>query len=229
MSSAQTREMSDSQTTLHFIRHGHAVPEPDTTLADAEDYDDMGLSRKGAAQAAALVRRLRATTPVEAVYSSPTRRALQTAQPIARAFGCEAALEPRVREIALGAESYGHVPTAERATAMRARLRELAAVALRDGSWDSVPGTEPAHDVLARVRAAIDDIVARHPGAHVAIVSHAGSIESYVASVLGIARPFFYPIYNTSLNTIRVSDGRATVLRLNDIAHLEGAQIPPDR
>ena len=220
--------MADFATTLHLIRHGHAVPEADAALADADDYDNMDLSRKGVAQAAALARRLRATIPVAAVYTSPTRRAFQTANPIATAFGYEPALEPRVREIALGTETYAHVPGHERANAMRARLRELAAVALRDGSWDSVPGTESASDVLARVRAAIDDIVARHRGAHVAIVSHAGSIESYVASVLGIARPFFYPIYNTSLNSVRLTHGRAIVLRLNDTAHLESADDAPN-
>ena len=220
--------MPDSQTTLHLIRHGHAVPESDTALAEADDYDGMGLSRKGVAQAAALARRMRATTPIAAVYTSPTRRALQTADAIARAFGYEPTLETRVREIALGVETYGDMPVERRANAMRARLRELASVALRDGSWQSVPGTEPAFDVLTRVRAAIDDIVARHAGMHVAIVAHAGSIESYLASVLGIERPFFYPIYNTSLNTVRVSGGRATLVRLNDVAHLEPAEMPAD-
>ncbi len=221
--------MQGAATTLHFIRHGHAVPEAGAELTEQDGYDDMGLSTKGAAQAAALARRMRATTPLAAIYTSPTRRARETAEPIARAFGFEAVIEERVREVRLGTETLAHLPAAERASAMGVRLRELAAVALRDGSWASLPGVEPSGDVLARVRAAVDAIVTRHPHAHVAVVSHAGSIESYVGSVLGIARAFFYPIFNTSLNTVRVAGDAATILRLNDTAHLETATAaPPD-
>ena len=213
--------MHEPKTTLHLIRHGHAVPDPDAALDHADDYDEMGLSSKGAAQAAALARRLRATVPLSAVYASPTRRARETAEAIAHAFGLGITYDERIREIALGTETYGHVPAAERANAMRDRLRELAKVALRDGSWASIPGAEAPDAVRARVTAAMAAIVALHPDAHVAVVSHAGSIEAYLADVLGIARPFFYPIFNTSLNSVRVVDGSATVLRLNDTAHLE--------
>jgi hypothetical protein len=39
--------------------------------------------------------------------------------------------------------------------------------------------------------------------------------------MLGVPRDFFYPIGNTSLNSVRFAEGRPLLLRLNDTAHLE--------
>jgi broad specificity phosphatase PhoE len=97
----------------------------------------------------------------------------------------------------------------------------LAKVALTEGSWASIPDVEPGAEVKARMQAAVEDIVARHPRAQVAIVSHAGSINAYLAQLLGVPRDFFFPIGNASLNSVRVDGERTLLLRLNDIAHLE--------
>jgi probable phosphoglycerate mutase len=208
-------------TTLHFIRHGDAVPEHGKTFDSSSGYDVLGLSTKGRAQAQALAERLVATIEFGAIYSSPTLRAKETAEALARATGLEVRLDPRVREIYLGDESVAHIAPQEQARFIRERLENLAKIALRDGSWATVPGVEPGVEVRARMRSAVDDIVAAHPGEHVAIVSHAGSINAYLAAQLGIPRDFFFPIGNTSLNSVRVTGERVALLRLNDTAHLE--------
>jgi broad specificity phosphatase PhoE len=210
-----------AKTTLHLIRHGDAIPEPGKVFDPETGYDVLGLSVKGRAQAEALAERLRATTQLGAVYASPTLRAKETALAIARATGLEVRFDPRVREIYLGDESVAHVAPEERARVVRERLETLAQIALRDGSWSAVPGVEPAADVKARMRAAIDDILTAHPGAQVAIVSHAGAINTYLADLLGVPRDFFFPTGNTSLSSVRMENGRAILLRLNDTAHLE--------
>jgi broad specificity phosphatase PhoE len=208
-------------TTLHLIRHGDAVPEPGKTFDPQTGYDVLGLSPKGRAQAAALAERLVATTELAAIYASPTLRAKETAEVIGRATGLEVRLDPRVREIYLGDESVEHIAPEERARFIRERLENLAKIALRDGSWAAVPGVEPGAEVRARMQSAVDEIVASHPGEHVAIVSHAGSINAYLAAQLGVPRDFFFPIGNTSLNSVRITEGRVQLLRLNDTAHLE--------
>ncbi len=132
--------------------------------------------------------------------------------------------DARLREIALGDESLpADLPPQERARAIRERLETLAAIALRDGSWAGVPGVEPGASVRARIGGAIEEIVARHPGEAVAIVSHAGAINAYLAALIGTERDFFFPIGNTSLSSVRFSGERSTLLRLNDTAHLERA------
>jgi probable phosphoglycerate mutase len=210
-----------SKTTIHFIRHGDAIPEPGAAFDAATGYDVLGLSAKGRAQADALAQRLAATVHLSAIYASPTRRAKETAEALAEATGLEVRLDDRVREVYLGSESVEHVAPDERARVVRERLASLAVIAIRDGSWRAVPNVEPGEDVRARMCEAVDAIVAAHPYGHVAIVSHAGSINAYLATVLGIARDFFFPIGNTSLSSVRIEDGTALLMRLNDTAHLE--------
>ncbi len=215
--------MTDSAkaTTLHFIRHADAVPDPDAEIEAAGGYDLLGLSAKGAGQAEALARRLAATTKLAAIYSSPTRRARETAEAVARASGLDVTSDARLREVYLGDPSVEDVPTAERARAVRDRLASLSALALTRGSWSTLPDVEPGNEVRARMRSAVDAIVAAHPGRHVALVSHAGSINAYFAALLGLESEFFFPIGNTSLCSVRVERERTLLLRLNDMAHLE--------
>jgi broad specificity phosphatase PhoE len=162
-----------------------------------------------------------ATTPLIAVYSSPTLRARETAEAVARASGLHVEPDERLREVYLGDESLGEIQPAERAAAVRERLAKLANIALTEGTWNAVPGAELGTHIRARMTSAVDDIVARHPEGHIAIVSHAGSINAYIATVLGIERDFFYPIGNTSLNTVRFYDRGPLIVRLNDTGHLE--------
>jgi probable phosphoglycerate mutase len=217
-----------SKTTIHLIRHGDAVPDPGVAIDPDRGYDLLGLSVKGRRQAEGLAARMRAIVPLSAVYSSATLRAHETAQAVADAFGLPVEIDTRLREIHLGTESVAHLPVAERALAVRERLAAFAAMAVREGSWASVPDCEPAADVRARVTAAVDDIAQRHAGEHVALVSHAGTINAYLASVLGTARDFFFPTGNTSLSTVRIEDGRTVVVRINDTAHLERRRAPED-
>jgi broad specificity phosphatase PhoE len=209
------------KTTLHFIRHGDAVPEHDARLDASAGYDVLGLSSKGNAQAEAMARRLAATARLSAIYSSPTRRAHETAGALARATGLDVRTDARLREVYLGEDDLAGVPESERARTVRERLALMAQVALRDGGWSSLPDVEPGAEVRARMADAVSDIVIRHAGEQVALVSHAGSINAYFAQLLGIGRDFFFPIGNTSLCSVRFTDEQPLVLRLNDTAHLE--------
>ncbi len=213
--------MTVTRTLLHLIRHADAIPPDDAAISTA-GYEDLPLSEKGTAQAFALARRLKGgPSRPDAIYSSPTLRAKQTADTIAETVNLTVATDDRLREIFLGIEPAASMPPRERAAAVRARLQELAAIAIRDGSWAAVPGCEPGVEVRARMREAIDEIVGRHPGGSIALVSHAGSINAYLAEILDMQRDFSFPVGNTSLSTVRFADHPPMVVRVNDTAHLE--------
>ena len=214
---------AQTKTTLHFIRHADAMPDPEVHVDRGLGYDLLSLSRKGARQAESLARRVAATIPLIAIYSSPTLRARETAEAVARTTGLRVELDEGLREVYLGDESLGDIPPAERAAAVRARLAKLANIALTEGTWNAVPGAELGAHIKARMTSAVAAIVARHPEGQIALVSHAGSINAYIATVLGIDRDFFYPIGNSSLNTVRFYEHGPLVVRLNDTAHLEAA------
>ncbi len=224
--SRQSGDMAAPQRTIvHLIRHGDALPDAGATFTGAAGYDDLGLSAKGKHQANALGSRLASSTTLAGIYASPTRRAHETATAVATACGLGVVVDERLREVHLGDESLpAHLAADARAAAIRARLADLAAIALRDGSWNAIAGAEPAPSVAERMTAAVADIARAHPGDHVALVSHAGAINAYFARLLGVAHAFFFPAGNTSLSSVRIEGGRGLVLRLNDTAHLEAVQ-----
>ncbi len=220
---ANPRGMAEFERTIvHLIRHGDALPEEGAVFDGAAGYDNLGLSAKGARQANALGRRLASGAALVAIYTSPTRRAYETAAAVAAASDRTVVVDERLREVYLGDESLpAQLAPGARAAAIRARLADLAAIALRDGSWNAIAGAEPGERVAERMTAAVADIVRAHPGEHVALVSHAGAINAYFARLLGVANAFFFPAGNTSLSSVRIHNGRGLVLRLNDTAHLE--------
>jgi probable phosphoglycerate mutase len=202
---------------LHVVRHADAVPASDDAFAVYDDYEAHPLSERGRAQAGALGERF-AELNLAAVYASPIRRARETAEAIASVAGLEIVDEPGVREIAIGAIDDA------RAMTMRARLEWLAMVAMRDGSWTGIPGTEPSQDVRARMLRALDTIAARHPGRRVAVVSHAGAINAALGAIMETAHDFVFPLANASVCVIRIGGGRRLLMSANETAHL--AAVP---
>jgi probable phosphoglycerate mutase len=91
---------------------------------------------------------------------------------------------------------------------------------LEDGH---VRPAEMPDDVLARMREAVSDVVAAHPGGRVVIVGHALSIMSYLCDVLRVEFGTLRLLpYYTSVNIVRVLGDRRMVGSLADVAHLEG-------
>ncbi|MEM6457090.1 MAG: histidine phosphatase family protein [Acidobacteriota bacterium] len=168
MSGAVDDAAGDAATTLWLVRHGQSIW---NAAHRWQGQADPPLSALGESQARELGARL-APTPPDRVYTSPLRRARHTAQAIvdaAAAAGRDVPLheDARLMEIQQGAwqglladEIWQRFPE-ERQT------------------WDDDPwsmripgGGETLAEVQARVHAAIDDVVARHPGETVAIVCH---------------------------------------------------------
>ncbi|BDE08084.1 hypothetical protein WPS_33600 [Vulcanimicrobium alpinum] len=198
---------------LHVVRHADAVPESEETFAIYDDYEAHPLSERGRAQAAAVAERF-GDLDVRAVYASPIRRARQTADAIAAVTGVPVHEEPEVREIAIGEVDNGT------AMSLRARLEWLATVAMRDGSWTGIPGTEPSHEVRGRMLRALDAIAARHPGERVAVVSHAGAINAALGAIAETAHDFVFPLANASVSVVRIGGGRRLLMSANETGHL---------
>jgi 2,3-bisphosphoglycerate-dependent phosphoglycerate mutase len=200
---------------LHVVRHADAVPESDESFTVYDDYEAHPLSPRGRAQAEALAGRF-AEARIAAVYASPVRRAHETAEAIAAVAGVEVRTEPGVTEITIGAT--------DDTMALRDRLAWLAMIAMRDGSWEGIPGTEPSARVRARMLAALDAIAARHPGERVAVVSHAGAINAALGAIAASSHDFLFPLANASVSVLRIGGGRRLLMNANDTSHL--AAIP---
>jgi probable phosphoglycerate mutase len=93
-------------------------------------------------------------------------------------------------------------------------------VAVTTGKWSSIPGSEPSFALRARVTTTVDRLAGQYPGQRIAVVSHGGAINAYLAAILGIERDYFFPAANTSISVVRVQGDRHMLLTLNDIGHL---------
>jgi len=200
---------------LHVVRHADAVPESDASFTVYDDYEAHPLSERGRAQAEAVAARF-ADLAIAAVYASPIRRALETAEAIAAVAKLAVFEEPRVTEIAIGATGD--------AMTLRDRLAWLAMIAMRDGSWAGIAGTEPSAAVRGRMLAALDAIAARHPGERVAVVSHAGAINAALGAIVSSDHDFLFPLANASVSVLRIGGGRRLLMSANETSHL--AAIP---
>jgi probable phosphoglycerate mutase len=198
--------VANGATELLLIRHGEAEPLLANEAFEPKDVDTP-LTERGRKQAAAVAARLQHRS-IGALYSSGLRRADQTAAALGEATGLVVTRDERLREV----EIAGVGPVA---------MHDLAEIAIAHGGWSHLPGTESSQTIRERMRTAMDAIVAAHPGARVAIFSHAGAINAYVASLLGLRSDFFFPAGNTGITTVRARGERRLLVSLNDIAHLE--------
>lgn len=194
---------------MQLILVRHALP--DRVAHDDGSTADPSLTPEGEAQAQRLVAALR-DDRVDALWSSPMHRALETAAPLAAALGTEPAVSADLREY--DAEGRAYTPIAEMADA-------------DPDVWERMrSGLLPTHvDVEAfssRVVRAVEDVVAAHPGkATAVVVAHAGVINAYLASVLEIPRPLPFPLdYVGVSRVICARGGRRRVRTVNEVAHV---------
>jgi len=135
------------------------------------------LSDEGRAQAARLTERLH-DVQIDAIYSSPLDRAVETAQPLAK----DHKLRVRQRE-EIGEVKYGELEGKSLRTLAKGKLWA------RLQTWPSdvrFPGGESLRETQARAVAAIERLRAEHPKQNVAVVSHGDWIRLSVAHYLGV-------------------------------------------
>jgi broad specificity phosphatase PhoE len=168
-------------TEIWLVRHGDCYE-------GMADGPDPPLSALGRQQAARLADRVRPMKPA-AVYSSPYRRAVETA----RAITDDVRIEPRLVEMAMDLSDEGMLDFKE----------------------------APA-DVIARMRAAIDEFAQKHSGQRVIVVSHGAAIVTYVTDVLRLEPGQLRMLpYFSSVSILRALGDRRVVGGFGDVAHLE--------
>lgn len=191
---------------LLLIRHGLPLRVERADGAPA----DPPLSPAGLAQAERLAAWL-APERIDAVYASPLRRARETAEPLARARGLALALEPGVVEFDPHAPSY--VPLEE----LKAQDRAAWLALVRGGLTAGIDVVE----FRATLVAALERIVAAHPGGRVAVVCHGGVINGWAAHVLGLESSLFFdPAYTSVSRFAAARSGERGLVSLNETAHL---------
>jgi len=207
---------------LFIVRHGDAIPGADEIIPSGI-YDDLPLSRTGREQAIALAERL-SDTHFDAMYSSPLRRCLETAAPLAERLDLTPVIVPDLKEIRLGEVRplpAGGEDLDALTKALQERQIDIVRIAGTSGNWDAIENSEPSKAFRKRVVAALDEIASHHIGERVIAFAHGGVVNAYVAEVLGLEKDFFFPAANTSITVVRVSGKHRVLFVLNDLAHVK--------
>jgi 2,3-bisphosphoglycerate-dependent phosphoglycerate mutase len=148
--------------------------------------------------------------PIDAVYTSPLRRAVETAEPLAAALGVVAEPEPALAEY--DAEALAYIP-----------IEELRAAG--DPRWKEVPPDIAGFQ--ATVMAGVDRLAAAHPSRRIVLVCHGGVVNVIVAAVLGLGpQMLFLPGYTSVSRVLVASSGERSLASLNELAHLRVAGVP---
>lgn len=188
---------------LLLIRH--ALP---VRIDEGDGPADPDLSEAGHAQAAELAAWL-VDEGLEAIWSSPMRRARQTAAPVEAATGLTAAIDDDLREF--DAEESHYIPMEELKGTDDPRWRELI----------ERLGAPEQYAFRDQAAAAVERIVEAHPGQRVAVVCHGGVVNAYLSTILGIDRPlFFEPTYTSISRVMASSRGHRSLVSVNEIPHL---------
>ncbi|HTQ20580.1 histidine phosphatase family protein [Mycobacterium sp.] len=185
----------------------HALP----LRSEHGEGSDPDLSEDGFAQVARLPEAL-ARFPISRVVSSPQRRAIQTAQPVAAARELPVEIDDRFAEYDRDLPMY--IPIEQ---IRQENPQEWARMA-----QGQLPSAVDEDAFRTRVRAALDDVVTKAgPDDTVAAFSHGGVINVLLHEILGTARVLSFPIDYASVTRLLYSrTGQATVASVNGTEHV---------
>ena len=151
----------EQETQIYFLRHGQTDNNREGRM---QGRVDIPLNETGRAQARCAAQRLKSIS-FDAVYSSPLRRAVETAQIVTGLPTQEINIEPRAIELGFGIWDNRLHAELEKETEQF------------DILWDEtdkyVPpqGAEPLEDLMTRVHAMLQELAARHAGGRTAACS----------------------------------------------------------
>ena len=205
-------------TLLYFARHGET---DDNARLIFQGQGGKGLNSRGRAQARRLAERMRKSM-VTTIVTSDLQRAMETAVIVGDACRVEPSLDPDLREVDVGRwTGKSHE-----------EIEEL--YPEEWGAWanglDLPRGGGETYAALAqRIERAVTRIAGMDARDPILVVSHGGSIKSYVAKLLGVGPAGLRALAgvgNAGLTVIERDDrGRVRLHAWNDTAHLEGLLV----
>ena len=180
----ETLHPEETITSFLLIRHGHTrATEEGRLYTDPE----APLTEQGRHQAAAIAAWLPGQKP-DLLLTSPSHRVRSTADLIAAVIG----IEP---QIVAGLNEW-HVGEWENRTYLDIKKSEpeLYARWSADPIHNAPPGGESVVDLCARAERSLAELIAKHEGKRLALVTHAGIIRGIIVHALGIPVENFWRI-----------------------------------
>lgn len=208
-------------TRLYLVRHGATQLTAEDRFAGSVDAE---LSDIGRFQAERLAERL-SDDKIAAAFCSPLSRTLETAQIVAKPHNLTPIPYDGLREI-----THGHWEGMTRKAVEETFADEYAA-------WDADPftfapeGGESGVGVLARALPVIREIVLKHQGENVLVVSHKATIRLIISSLLGFDVRGYRDRLDQATACLNILDFkdpvRARLMLFNDVSHYADQHLRP--
>jgi len=201
-------------TQVYLIRHGECRGNREGLFRGRHDFP---LNEVGARQAASLASEL-ADVSFDAVYTSPLKRAYDTALELCKDRNIEPRIEEGFNNIDLG--PWEARPKTEIAESFPREFR----------LWRTEPeklklkGAETLSAVQNRAVKALAALTEEYPGANFAVVTHRAVLKPLIAGVLGIGEPYFWRLHpeTASYSIVEYTHERGYALALfNQTKHIK--------
>ena len=154
---------------------------------------------------------------VSAIYSSPLRRALSTAEVLAKNFNL--GVKPLDGLIDIDYGDWQGLSTEEAV----AKDGGLYSKWLEYPHMVKFPGGEGLAEVRGRADSVVDSLIAQHPKENIVLVSHKVVCQILILILLGLDDSHFWEITQDvcAINLFEVRGGVPSALFLNDTCHLK--------
>ena len=199
-------------TELILVRHG----ETEWNVAEIfRGRIDIELNETGMKQAALLAEYL-ADLKIDAIYSSPLKRALKTAEIIVGYHKLDVEIAPGLIDFDYGKwQGLSHQEVKD-------KYKELYAEWIKNPHQIKMPAGESLDEVRERARSVVDDVIAKHDGT-VVLVSHRVVNKALICALLGLDNSHFWNIRQDTcgMTTFTYENGRFILTKHNDISYLK--------
>jgi len=200
---------------LYLLRHGATANNDARPVRLQGRRADPGLSDQGRGQAERTGRFLSGHT-IDAVYSSPLRRARETAEAIASLHGLAVKIVDDLIEVDVGDWEGRPWDEIERTDPGAYRLF------MTDASVHPYLGGENLTTVRQRSLPALERLMAENPGRTIVAVAHNVVNRTCLAHWLGMPTKQYrsIPQDNCGINLLRHRGGKVKLVTLNAVEHL---------
>lgn len=178
-------------------------------------HADLPLDDTGLSQARSIAARL-GNEEIAVIYSSPLRRALQTAQPLADALHLSIQIHDGLNDIDFGALEGMTVQDAQQA------FPEVMETWLTRPGHAKFPKGDSFKKLRARIEAMLEGLSTKHAGQTVALVSHKVVCGALLCVVLGLDADALWRIQQdvACINRFEWREPNWVVTLVNDVNHL---------
>jgi broad specificity phosphatase PhoE len=200
-------------TSIYLVRHGQTAWNKEEIFRGRTDVplDETGLKQ------AELAGEYLKEVEIDAIYSSPLSRALETAEKIARFHNLKVQPLEGIIDMSFGNwEGHAHQEIKKNDSETYRRWRE-------EPHLVRLPGGESLDDVRVRSMAALEEVIRKHPGKALILISHRVVNKVIICGILGLDNSHFWQISQdpTAINLIQYRNGKYILSLMNETCHLK--------